>query len=290
MSVAGPLARSVPSISYFMKCILDVNASNYDACSLPFPYNSSAHEAAISTKKLVFGLMRHDHCVAPVPPVQRALEVTAERLRAAGHEGTSRFSSFFPSRLSRPSIPFLVIPPSDIEGQSTEHAVLLAVIEFDGEAYKDARGLLDAFFRADGGEDLRSVREAIAEPLIPLLTFDDPSNIKTTYEVWQMNREKERYQQDFLAQWLATAATTSTGKPIDALLLPVTSTPAYVPVTTSFWAGYTGLINVLDLPAMTIQVTRVDPKVDGPRPDHVPMSAKEEEVHRICTLRPLFSK
>ncbi|GAA5830768.1 hypothetical protein JCM11251_001068 [Rhodosporidiobolus azoricus] len=237
-SVAGPLARSFASCSYFLKTVFDSNASNYDPNVLPFPFNDAARDSALTREKLVFGYMPHDYNVQPVRPVQRALETAIMKLRAAGHE----------------------------------------VVEFDAAAYKNVRSLLDIIFRSDGGEDIRRVREAIGEPLIPLLTFDDPSTIKTTYELWQLHREKERYQQEFLAQWLATASSTSTGQPIDALLCAVTSTPAYTPGT-AFWAGYTGMYNLLDLPATAVPVTKVDPKLDGPDPSFVPLTSKDQEVH-----------
>ncbi|GAA5885687.1 hypothetical protein JCM6882_007528 [Rhodosporidiobolus microsporus] len=239
-SVAGPLARSFASCSYFLKTVFDSNASKYDPNVLPFPFRNEARESALSRKKLVFGYMPHDHNVQPVRPVQRALEMTIEKLQAAGHE----------------------------------------VVEFDAAAYKGVRALLDVIFRSDGGEDIRRVRESIGEPLIPLLTFDDPTTIKTTYELWQLHREKERYQQEFLAQWLSTASSTSTGQPIDALLCTVTSTPAYVPGT-AFWAGYTGMFNLLDLPAAAVPVTKVDPKLDGPDSSFVPLTPKDQEVHDV---------
>ncbi|BGP15791.1 hypothetical protein JCM10213_005727 [Rhodosporidiobolus nylandii] len=239
-SVAGPLARSFSSCTYFMKTVFDSNASNYDPNALPFPFNCSAYDGTRSREKLAFGFMAHDHNVAPVAPVQRALRETVDKLKAAGHK----------------------------------------VIEFDGAAYKEGRALLDAFFRADGSEDIRRVREAIGEPLIPLLNFDDPSTVKSVYEVWQMSREKERYQQEFLVQWLATASSTSTGRPIDALLCPVSSTPAYVPGT-AFWAGYTGLFNLLDVPACAVPVTKVAPALDQPDPSFKPLTAKDQQVHDL---------
>lgn len=135
----------------------------------------------------------------------------------------------------------------------------------------------------DGGEDIRRVRQAIGEPLLPLLTFDNPETVKTTYEVWQMQRHKEQLQQAFLAQWLSTASVTSTGRPIDALLCPVSCTPAYVPGTV-FWAGYTGMFNLLDLPASAVPVTLVDPNIDRPDPAFKPLTAKDAEVHETCAL------
>ncbi|GAA6047051.1 hypothetical protein JCM3770_004172 [Rhodotorula araucariae] len=238
-SVAGPLSRSFASNTYFMRAVLNADPSLYDANALPFVFNEAAYDAAREKKKLVFGFMKHDHNVRPVKPVQRGLDLAIGRLKAEGHE----------------------------------------VVEFDGQAYKGARMLLDAFFRADGGEDIRRARSPIDEPLLPLLTFDDPSTIKTTYEVWQMQRHKEELQQAFLAQWNATAEQTSTGQPIDALLCPVSITPAYTPGTV-FWAGYTGTFNLLDLPACSIPTTTVDPALDAGAVDgFVPLTPKDEEVH-----------
>ncbi|GAA6027662.1 hypothetical protein JCM8097_007971 [Rhodosporidiobolus ruineniae] len=237
-SVAGPLSRSFRSSAYFMKTVFDANASDYDATALPFAFNQPTYTAALTKPKLVFGLMKHDYNVTPTPPVQRALRLTVEKLKAAGHE----------------------------------------VIEFDGTVIKDTRALLDIIFRSDGGEDIRRVREAIGEPLIPLLTFDDPTTVKTVYETWQLNREKERFQQAFLDQWLATSASTSTGKPIDALLLPCTPTPAYVPGTALSFT-YTGPFNLLDLPAAAVPVTKVDPLLDQPDPAFVSMGPKDQQTY-----------
>lgn len=70
--------------------------------------------------------MPHDHNVQPVAPVKRALRETVAKLQAEGHEGASPKMLFGKAALiSR-----------------------FAVVEFDGSAYKDARALLDAFFRA----------------------------------------------------------------------------------------------------------------------------------------------
>ncbi|BGP39571.1 hypothetical protein JCM10449v2_003522 [Rhodotorula kratochvilovae] len=238
-SVAGPLSRSFATNTYFLRTVLNADPSLYDANALPFTFNSAAYDAAKEKEKLVFGLMRHDWNVQPVKPVQRGIDTVIERLKAEGHE----------------------------------------VVEFDGQAYKGARVLLDQFFRADGGEDIRRARSPIDEPLLPLLTFDDPSTTKTTYELWQMQRHKEELQQAFLAQWNATATQTSTGKPIDALLCPVSITPAYEPGTV-FWAGYTGMFNLLDLPACAIPTTTVDPALDGGEvKGFVPLTPTDEEVH-----------
>ncbi|GAA6006957.1 hypothetical protein JCM10207_009151 [Rhodosporidiobolus poonsookiae] len=126
LSVAGPMARTLSSCTYFLRTVLNANAANYDATSLPFPFNEAALAKPAKEGKLAFGIMRTDYNFTPTPPVKRALEEAAQKLVEAGHE----------------------------------------VIEFDMREYKDTFALSEQFFAADGGEDFRQILSAIGEPLI----------------------------------------------------------------------------------------------------------------------------
>ena len=126
--MAGPLSRSFATNTYFLRTVLNADPSLYDANALPFAFNVAAYDAAKEKDKLVFGFMRHDWNVQPVKPVQRGIDMVFERLKAEGHEGASL------ALLS----PFC----------GCRSAELRAVVEFDGQAYKGARVLLDQFFRA----------------------------------------------------------------------------------------------------------------------------------------------
>lgn len=87
LSVAGPMCRSLRSVEFFMKTVLDANPSDYDASALPFPYSDSLYQRVLGFPRLAFGFARTDGHVTPTKPVDRAMDITIQALRAAGHEG-----------------------------------------------------------------------------------------------------------------------------------------------------------------------------------------------------------
>ncbi|BGP40209.1 hypothetical protein JCM10449v2_004167 [Rhodotorula kratochvilovae] len=238
LSVAGPMARSLSSCHHFLRTVLNLNPANYDATSLPFAFNDTAFSQVAGLGKLSFGVVRSDCIITPTPPVKRGLEVTVQKLRDAGHE----------------------------------------VIEFDWTDFKSAWDIANALFSADGGEDFRRAREAIDEPLIPGLIADTGENSKSTYEVWQLNRAKEELQQNFLARWMATAAQTSTGRPIDGIVAPVAPVTAVEPGKNRH-PNYTMMFNVLDTPVTVFPVTKVDPAVDVPDASFTPLTEEDQCFH-----------
>ncbi|BGO99797.1 putative amidase (putative) [Rhodotorula toruloides] len=151
------------------------------------------------------------------------------------------------------------------------------VIEFDSTLIKDAFELSNDFFAADGGEDFKRTLGTIEEPLIPGLS-PTPEGLKTVWELWQLNRAKEEMQQAFLAQWLATAGQTSTGRPIDGLLCPPGPVTAVLPGNNRH-AGYTGMFNLLDVPALCFPVTKVDPAVDLPDSNFKALDEEDQRFH-----------
>ncbi|GAA5983563.1 hypothetical protein JCM11641_007284 [Rhodosporidiobolus odoratus] len=112
-------------------------------------------------------------------------------------------------------------------------------IEFDMKDFKDAFALSIAFFVADGGEDFRQTRTTIDEPLIEGVSIE-PNSQKTVHELWGVNRLKDAYQQNFLAKWLKR------------------------------------MFNLLDVPAIVLPVTKVDPAVDKPNSNFKPVSEMDQ--------------
>ncbi|GAA5864174.1 hypothetical protein JCM3774_001244 [Rhodotorula dairenensis] len=231
LSVAGPMARSLNSCTYFLRTVLNKNPGDYDATSLPFAFNETAYGRAAQDGKLSFGVMRTDHLVTPTPPIRRALETAIERVRAAGHE----------------------------------------VIEFDVRGFNEYYALAGKFFSADGGEDIRRVLSAIDEPPIDGVLVAEEEKVPSVYALWQLNRAKEAMQQGFLDKWLGTAKETSTGRPIDGLLVPPAPITACLPGNNRH-VGYTTFFNLLDLPALVFPVTKVDPAKDVADADYKPLS------------------
>ncbi|BGO99798.1 hypothetical protein RTG_00634 [Rhodotorula toruloides ATCC 204091] len=151
------------------------------------------------------------------------------------------------------------------------------VIEFDSVLLKDAFQLANDIFGADGGEDFKRALDPIGEPLIPGIS-PTQNSLKTVSEFWQLNYAKELVQQGFLAQWLATAEQTSTGRPIDGLLCPPAPVTAVLPGGNRH-AGYTGMFNLLDVPVLCFPVTKVEPAVDSADPYFKPLNEEDRRFH-----------
>lgn len=43
---------------------------------------------------------------------------------------------------------------------------------------------------------------------------------KTAFQLWQLQKEKRTYRQQYLDHWEATKAQTGTGRPVDAIIAP----------------------------------------------------------------------
>ncbi|EAL85287.1 acetamidase, putative [Aspergillus fumigatus A1163] len=82
--VAGPMARSITTIEYFMQSLLDSNPWDIDPGCIPIPWRKEL--AAMPDRKLKLGVIFDDGVVKPQPPITRALREVTRKLAAAGHE------------------------------------------------------------------------------------------------------------------------------------------------------------------------------------------------------------
>ncbi|KAK4621497.1 Putative amidase [Fulvia fulva] len=80
-AVAGPMATTLRSCSYFMKTIIEAQPWRYDPCSLHLSW--IGHEA---TRELRIGIAFEDGAFTPWPPVRRTMQGTAKQLTRAGVE------------------------------------------------------------------------------------------------------------------------------------------------------------------------------------------------------------
>lgn len=81
----GPVAHSVDDLILLTKVLTDWPQARYDPTCIPVPWR----EVDKTGEKLSFGLWEFDGVVMPHPPILRAMRETAEKLKAAGHEGLS---------------------------------------------------------------------------------------------------------------------------------------------------------------------------------------------------------
>jgi len=189
--------------------------------------------ASAQGNKKSFGMATWDNAVLPSPPILRALKETKDALQNAGHE----------------------------------------VIDFKLDGFERSVYLLWNILMADGGEDLKTIVKPIQEPWVDELasSMAHTTEPHSVYELYQLNREKEALQGLMLKKWLATASATASGRPIDGLILPV------APVTAprfgnNDYINYTGLFNLLDLPATVFPVTFVNAQKDQANADYQPAS------------------
>lgn len=189
-------------------------------------------------KKLVFGVVRDDGYVKPTPPVLRAVDEVVAKLKAAGHEV--------------------------VEWEPTEHLRLSE--------------LITEFFLSDGGKHVREYVALAKEPF-----FADMALYETTKEMgvallWDLHAERTELVNKYTQRWSDTKATTSTGRPIDALIMPTTPF-ASVKGGEFRYVGYTLPFNAMDYAAGTFPVTRADKEVDVVDTEYTPRNETDAYVH-----------
>lgn len=101
----------------------------------------------------------------------------------------------------------------------------------------------------------------------------------TVPETWKLNIEREQFRARALAHWNSTQHRTSTGRPVDAIICPTSSTLA-VPHDKTRWWGYSSHWNLLDLPGVVFPSGgRVVPEeFAGAGAGYVPRNDVEKEV------------
>lgn len=89
-SVYSPMARTLDDLTYFTRSIVGMQPWKYDPSVHPLPWRPEIEAEYLAAdsgkKKLRVGIMRTDGVVDPAPACLRALEMTEEALRRAGHE------------------------------------------------------------------------------------------------------------------------------------------------------------------------------------------------------------
>jgi amidase len=216
-STFGPLSRNLESIEYFSESVWNWTAEKGRYCPLviPIPYRKTE-----LPKRLCFGYFKTDGVAHPSPPVLRAMEVTLEAVRRAGHE----------------------------------------LIEWNCHRHPEAAQVVFKSFTADGG---RRFLELLGdEELSPgnKQIFDHVKDIGAG-GVWDSMALKSEIEKEYHNQWKDTAAVTTTGRPIDGIICPVSAMPSR-PHADYYYPGYTVVQNALELPGVSFPVLKSDKSID----------------------------
>lgn len=133
--------------------------------------------------------------------------------------------------------------------------------------------VLDTYYTADGGHDIRIAVEEGGEPFIPHVeALVGRGKAISVFEYWQLNRRKLAACKAYLDKWGATRG--PSGRIVDVFISPVSGNTA-VPHTKSRWVGYTKVWNVLDYTALTFPATVTIKDVDIMQEDYKPRNPQD---------------
>ncbi|RSL96388.1 hypothetical protein CEP52_011517 [Fusarium oligoseptatum] len=235
-TVPGVLGSSVASLKYFLKSLASSQPWLHDPDVVPFPWKDDIQH----NMPLSFGLMKFDGAVMPHPPITRGLGMVADALRAAGHE----------------------------------------LIEWHPPAHSRASAIQAALVNANGGYEIFENLALSREPLVPELEEDYPdgkpnppfSSIRVEKEAQRLHKYKLEYHH----YWMSTANKTRTGRPVDAIILPVWGSAAIIPGKPSY-GDYIGVSNVVNHTTMVIPITRADMHLDKFDENYSPINDEDRD-------------
>ncbi|OQV08962.1 hypothetical protein CLAIMM_13157 [Cladophialophora immunda] len=228
----GPQCHSVADMKMFAKVINAYPTAQFEPNVVPLPWR----DVQAPKGKLSVGLWEFDGVVTPHPPIQRALRETAQKLISAGHE----------------------VIPVTLPFDCWEVLVTTRKLFFQ-TGFQEGKAVLAA-----GGEDM------MPGVNFALTTFNTKPLAIT--ELFACNTQMSMWKGQMSAWWSATAAKTSTGRPIDALIGPVNPS-ASAPHDMPGYCGYTSVFNILDYPATTLPLKsfRISAEKDPKDPDYQPV-------------------
>ena len=136
---------------------------------------------------LCFGFLHTLGRVHPNPPYVRAMKLVQSALRSSGH-----------------------------------HVMDVALAD-DEEGYEMYLQTLTA----DGGEDVGRECAKSGEPVLGNTAANRPLETKSACDWWQLARRRRAYASRQLELWQRTSVQSPTGRPVDAIIAPVSPYPSF---------------------------------------------------------------
>ena len=136
----------------------------------------------------------------------------------------------------------------------------------------------------DGGENVHEAFGLSGEPLAPQVgaTYGDkPFEQMKASQIAENNLAKREYQKEYMEYWNSTEGLTGTGRPVDALIIPVAPFSAPRPTHYTYY-GYSTIFNVLDYTSCTFPVTNVDQSIDIVAKDFKPIDDHDKKIASGC--------
>ncbi|KAF2174923.1 amidase [Zopfia rhizophila CBS 207.26] len=243
-SVLGPLSTSIEGLKIFVKTIIDAKPWLSEPALTPMPWRDIDVGGENGGRKLKIGVMWHDNVVLPHPPITRALQTVTSKLKENGVE----------------------------------------VVDWEPYLHDEAWAIISSLYFTDGGaSDSESINSS-GEPWRPLSTWimKENSCVKEL-SIGELNywlEERESYRKEYAKVWNSTGSGFDENGDlidvVDAILCPVGPGVAPKHNTAKYWF-YTSQWNLLDYPAVSFPVMRVDKEVDVKPKRFKPMSGLDEE-------------
>ncbi|KAH9059366.1 general amidase [Lactarius vividus] len=249
-SVLGPISTDLGGIKLFMQAVIGQKPWLKDPLSMRKHWDGDGYRLVEhgGGQKLTFGILWNDGLVVPHPPIIRALEMTRDVLIAAGHDV--------------------------VDWKPYKHA----------ELYDATMGI----WAAGGQEEILAVTSQTGEPILKTMAETNTTEgttfigrkVISAFELFKIQKKRAVLRKEYLDHWQSTSLSTSTGRPVDAIISPVAPFPP-PPHGQNKNAGYTMIWNVLDYPACVFPVTKVDPVLDRPKPEHDFLSEEDRKIHEL---------
>ena len=100
-------------------------------------------------------------------------------------------------------------------------------------------------------------------------------------QIAALNVQKREYQKQYLEYWNDTIRLTGTGRPVDAMIMPLAPFAAARPERYKYY-GYSTIINTLDYTSCVIPVTNVDRKIDRVDKDLMFVDELDSQIYNDC--------
>ncbi|KAM3428137.1 hypothetical protein MY4824_009011 [Beauveria thailandica] len=234
-AVVGIMGPSIGTLRLVFKSLMETRPWEHDPSVLPIPWRSDQEVSPDAI--LNFGFMEHDGIVAPHPPIARALEIASSAVRNKGHQ--------------------LIAwnPPSHV-----------------------ANAMHGPLARGDGCPDVFNAFKSSDEPIVPQLSHLFPNgNLKKSISLPEYENttlEMIGFRNRYREYWASTSRTTNNGRPVDAVILPVSPYAGFKPGKFDY-SAYTSIANILGYSSAVVQVTFGDKNIDVVEDDDKPLGERD---------------
>ncbi|KAL2812557.1 amidase signature domain-containing protein [Aspergillus cavernicola] len=239
--VQGPISRDLSSLKLYSKALVDSEMWLSDATLLPIPWRTVN---LLPNNELCFAFHKYDKVVRCHPPIERGVDIVVDALRKAD----------------------------------------VTMIDWEPKLHAQAWSILRPLFRADGGKEVTSRIEATGEPWFPYMhDYRDAAragNDLPTSQTWKLQAQQTKLAQEYLDMWNATAKATPTGRPIDAIIAPVSAWAAAAHGK-CLYTGYTGVWNLLDYSTCVVPVTWADKTIDTKSKEYLDYTPVDERDRKV---------